>query len=160
MPRSPTLPKSQSRSPICNAITRESVVSHAVSNVAGHPVHVGVACALQRYMVFALWRYCVLVCVCIGGVLRGCPATYLVRQLRAVRVSHRHFMMSTVASTSTRAQEGGLYWQGPSGHEALSLASRTAMRFQPQSNTWARPSSCTPAQPRGGSKADFFEWVA
>ena len=47
-------------------------------NVAGHPVHVkqtnvGVAYALQRYIVFALWRYCVLF---IGGVLRGgCPAT-------------------------------------------------------------------------------------
>ena len=44
-----------------------------VENVAGHLIHVGVACALQRDVVFALQRHCVL-CVCcvlfVGGVLR------------------------------------------------------------------------------------------
>ena len=37
----------------------------SVENVAGHPVH-SVAYALQRDVVFASWRYCVLcVCVCV-----------------------------------------------------------------------------------------------
>jgi len=64
--------------------------------VAGHPIHVGVAYALQRDVVFTRARHCVLcstqcVCVCvlcvcvlfIGGVLRGWVSCHNLEHLRA-----------------------------------------------------------------------------
>ena len=46
------------------------------NNVAGHPMHVGVAHALQRDVVFALQCCCVL---CIGGALRGWVSCHMAR---------------------------------------------------------------------------------
>ena len=83
-------------------------------NVAGHLIYVGVAYALQRYVVFALQRYCVLcvcvcvllcvLCVCIVCCLLGCiegggPATVPLHRSLSVESS---YLAGELDSTSTQ----------------------------------------------------------